>query len=267
MRWPHIGSKNNDGDGQQQPTFLPPPRNAVRGPYQPAYLPHPSSVSDPYAPFQESKARASDTWIIPKLSLRVEDLSNHGAVLFLKLVQPYEALRKAVLQVLDTLYTVQTQPKNVSSVTLILRDFDGVAHTCGSDSAKEIHFSTRHIQASESRARDEILGVLLHEMVHCYQYNAKGTCPGGLIEGIADFIRLRHSLGPPHWKRSRPAKWDVGYEGTAFFLDYVEQTFGNGTIMAVNEGMRKHRYNNGQVWVDVTGRSVDDLFAAYCAAM
>lgn len=37
-----------------------------------------------------------------------------------------------------------------------------------------------------------------------------------------DFIRLRHSLAPPHWKRSRPAKWDVGYEGTAFFLDYVE---------------------------------------------
>lgn len=37
--------------------------------------------------------------------------------------------------------------------------------------------------------------------------------------------------------------------------------------MAVNEGMRKNRYNNGQVWVDVTGRPVDDLFAAYCATV
>lgn len=98
----------------------------------------------------------------------------------------------------------------IISVTLILRDFEGVAHTNGSaarESDKEIHFSTRHIigrhmflflfltimefcnlmlsSASKARARDEILGVLVHEMVHCFQYNAKGTCPGGLIEGIA----------------------------------------------------------------------------------
>jgi hypothetical protein len=26
---------------------------------------------------------------------------------------------------------------------------------------------------------------LVHEVVHCYQYNGKGACPGGLIEGIA----------------------------------------------------------------------------------
>ena len=38
---------------------------------------------------------------------------------------------------------------------------------------------------NEARARHEIQGVLTHEMVHCFQYNAKETCPGGLIEGIA----------------------------------------------------------------------------------
>jgi hypothetical protein len=42
----------------------------------------------------------------------------------------------------------------VASVTLILRDFAGIAHTNGSianDADKEIHFSTRHIQGkSES---------------------------------------------------------------------------------------------------------------------
>ena len=50
---------------------------------------------------------------------------------------------------------------------------------------KEIHFSLNHIKNSESRAKDEINGVLTHEVVHCFQYNAKGTAPGGLIEGIA----------------------------------------------------------------------------------
>lgn len=57
--------------------------------------------------------------------------------------------------------------------------------TFGSETMKEIHFSLDHIKRSKNRARDEIMGVLVHEVVHCYQYDAKGTCPGGLIEGIA----------------------------------------------------------------------------------
>ena len=82
-------------------------------------------------------------------------------------------------------------------MTLILRDFDGVAYTTGSDlddDHKEIHFSLKYIAgiqpSSETRIRDEIKGVLVHEMVHCFQYNGKGTCPGGLIEGIAG--KLNH---------------------------------------------------------------------------
>lgn len=74
----------------------------------------------------------------------------------------------------------------------------GVAHTFGSPTHKEIHFSLDHIRNSESRARDEILGVLTHEMVHCYQYNGLGKCPGGLIEGIAGRSSLvRAARTPP----------------------------------------------------------------------
>lgn len=74
----------------------------------------------------------------------------------------------------------------------------GVAHTFGSASHKEIHFSLDHIRNSEARARDEILGVLTHEMVHCYQHNGAGKCPGGLIEGIAgrSSLLVRESRGP-----------------------------------------------------------------------
>lgn len=62
---------------------------------------------------------------------------------------------------------------------------EGVAYTFGTKTHKEIHFSLDHIKNSAKRARDEIMGVLVHEVVHCYQYNALATCPGGLIEGIA----------------------------------------------------------------------------------
>lgn len=76
-------------------------------------------------------------------------------------------------------------PRSVETVVLVLRSMPGAAHSSGADIYKEIHFSLDHIQNCASRAKDEINGVLVHEMVHCYQYNGKGKCPSGLVEGIA----------------------------------------------------------------------------------
>lgn len=62
----------------------------------------------------------------------------------------------------------------------------GVAYTTGTgEGLKEVHFSLDYIAQSKNRARNEILGVLVHEVVHCYQHDGRGSCPGGLIEGVA----------------------------------------------------------------------------------
>jgi len=115
MRWPRISKKDSihtqQHQEQQQAPFQALARTAVRPPYEPAYLSHLAAVSDPYVPFQEFSPQAgATTWIIPKLSLKIDDLSDPGAELLLKNIQPYEAMRNAVVQVLATLYTVQTQP-------------------------------------------------------------------------------------------------------------------------------------------------------------
>jgi hypothetical protein len=56
----------------------------------------------------------------------------------------------------------------------------GVAYTTGNwmdGDNKEIHLSAEYVHAqSEERARDEIRGVLVHEMVHVWQHD------GTLIE-------------------------------------------------------------------------------------
>lgn len=76
---------------------------------------------------------------------------------------------------------------------LVLRPMEGVAYTFGSEIYKEIHFSLDHIKNSEARAKDEILGVLTHEMVHCFQFTGKGVAfPGGLGEGIAGEPSVDH---------------------------------------------------------------------------
>jgi len=132
---------------------------------------------------------------------------------------------------------------------------DGVAHTFGSgEGEKQVHFALKHIvnshqgdtaEKKNTRVREEILGVLVHEIVHCYQYNGKGKAPGGLIEGIADCVRLHDKLPPPHWKRVAPKgkhvpdperpndpgewkwdwNWDAGYERTAYFFDWIDSTW------------------------------------------
>ena len=46
--------------------------------------------------------------------------------------------------------------------------------------------------------------------VHVWQYNGNNTAPGGLIEGIADWVRLKDGFIPPHWSRGGDS-WDDGF--------------------------------------------------------
>lgn len=194
---------------------------------------------------------------------------------------------------------------------------DGVAHTTGiplDDLHKEIHLSLSYIthvssstsQSSENAAdalaklTHELTGVLVHETVHTVQNNGFGSAPGGLIEGIADFVRLRAGLGAEHWRRPGRRNeveggytWDAGYERTAFFLDWLDnregdggQTVdaskgeaeaeagkvgsgkGNGAVVRMNEWLRENRYEGGEngdggFWTQVCGTDVQGLWEEY----
>jgi len=163
------------------------------------------------------------------------------------------------------LYTLQSVPRHVRSVTLILRHVGGVAYTTGSDldnDHKEIHFSLDYIAGiSDDRAESEIKGVITHEMVHCFQFNGLGTCPGGLIEGVADYVRLRAGYVPPHWSRGGN-RWDEGYQNTGYFLDYIERKHGEGSVRAINEKLRDARYDVS-IFKVVTGHAVESLWSKY----
>ncbi|KAF2760626.1 BSP-domain-containing protein [Pseudovirgaria hyperparasitica] len=204
----------------------------------------------------------------PVLRIHLNDLSQKGTVLFLSSLPVSHVLEDAVATVLRHLYSPHsTSVPPTRSITLIIRPMDGVAYTTGlqiDDAHKEIHFNTRYIeQVSLSRLAEELTGVIVHEMVHCYQHNGLGTAPGGLIEGIADWVRLQAGLAPPHWKKEAGGRWDAGYQHTGYFLDYLEQRFGRGTVMRVNERLKGRRYEEKEFWQDVVGKSVKDLWADY----
>lgn len=143
----------------------------------------------------------------------------------------------------------------------------GVAYTTGSDldgDHKEIHFSLDYINGIPSaRLKDEIQGVLVHEMVHCWQWNAVGTAPGGLIEGIADFVRLKAGLSPPHWKKEGGGQWDAGYQHTGYFLEWIENTCGGGSVRMINYALKDKKYQEDDFWEQLFGKKVGLLWKEY----
>lgn len=142
----------------------------------------------------------------------------------------------------------------------------GVAYTTGTelgDAHKEIHFSLDYVAQIGARAHDEIVGVILHEMVHVWQWAVGEGVPGGLVEGVADWVRLRAGLTPPHWRRVRSEQWDAGYERTAYFLEWLEGRFGAGSVVRINAALREGGYAEEAFWKGLFRESVHSLWADY----
>jgi hypothetical protein len=197
----------------------------------------------------------------------LNDLSHDGSAVFLSNIKASEDFETQVQNVLNLLYTPDCHRPGTRSVTLILREVDGVAYTTGIDldkDHKEIHINLKYINRKRADQRHELLGVLCHELVHCFQWDAEGTCSGGLIEGIADWVRLRAGLGAAHWEQEADGEWDGGYQHTGYFLEYLEQRFGPGTVRSINGYLRKGKYNEKELFETCCeGHKVKKLWKDY----
>ncbi|KAL4934581.1 basic secretory family protein [Aspergillus undulatus] len=259
----------------------------------------------------------------PKLRLEIDSLRHPASHFFLTSIPDLAStLETALNAIIHNLYTPPTPdtttptigPKRklpltfkpslppTRSITVLLREIGGVAYTTGKEldnDHKEIHISLAYIQHCRTKADPlaEIVGVLTHELVHCYQYaapratidgkpdNSTPRAPGGLIEGIADFVRLKAGLSPPHWSRpmsakERPEKWDSGYQHTAYFLAWLEDVrVGRGAVGLLNdrlcrvgyvgEGKSKGPKEEGGVkkkegfWAALYEAEIEDLWDEY----
>lgn len=259
----------------------------------------------------ETQPASKETVPKPKLRLRLEDARHPAAGSFFSLIPDLEfVLQSALTAIVEHLYkspgkrahdnndgdaskapiasfTPSIPPTR--SVTVILQDFNGVAYTNGTDlddDHKEIHFSLsyiNHVCNNNAQPLDELRGVLTHELVHCYQHTSPKDGaevpqpPGGLIEGIADFVRLKAGLGAAHWQKpksalDRASDWDAGYQHTAYFLSWLEDVrFGKGAIGLLNDRLLRTGYlgeaekenKEPGFWRKLFGADVDDLWEEY----
>ena len=149
--------------------------------------------------------------------------------------------------------------KNVPKVSLFIDDMDGVAYA----SNNEIHVSARYINSYSGDVKREITGVLYHESTHIWQWNGNGQTPGGLIEGIADFVRLKAGYAASHWVQpGQGDKWDQRSDVTARFLDYCNG-LKNGFVAELNKKMKDGYSAN--FFVELLGKTVDQLWSDYKA--
>ncbi|KFK39998.1 hypothetical protein AALP_AA3G316800 [Arabis alpina] len=151
--------------------------------------------------------------------------------------------------------------RTVTKITLFMENGDGVAY----NSANEIHFNAGYLAGVSGDVKREFTGVVYHEVVHSLQWfgTSASRVPGGLIEGIADYVRLKAGYNPAHWVGpGRGDRWDQGYDVTARFLDYCNG-LRNGFVAELNKKMR-NGYNDN-FFVELLGKNVNQLWREYKA--
>ncbi|BCR97199.1 basic secretory family protein [Aspergillus luchuensis] len=261
-------------------------------PLPPQQPPPPSSSPNSNSNSNPPRPQDQPTIPQPTLRLQINDLRHPASKTFLTLLPDLTStLTTALTTIIEHLYTPPQQeqptfhptPPPTRSITLLLHTISGVAYTTGTEldnDHKEIHLSLSYIETittngNNSNPTAELTGVLTHELVHCYQHTAPPDSPpntphppGGLIEGIADFVRLKAGLEPPHWKRpasakERADKWDEGYQHTAYFLAWLEDVkVGKGAVGMMNDRLLRVGYADG-FWEGLFGLGVLELWEEY----
>ncbi|KAK7308785.1 hypothetical protein RJT34_05015 [Clitoria ternatea] len=149
--------------------------------------------------------------------------------------------------------------KNVQNVILIVENIDGVAYC----SNNEIHVSTSFIERYPGDLKKEITGVIYHELAHLWMWDGNGQAPSGLIEGMADFVRLKAGYAGDLWALpGQGHHWNQGHDVTARFLDYCNG-IKNGFVADLNKMMRTG-YSESY-FAELLGKPVTQLWSEYKA--
>ncbi|MED6173708.1 hypothetical protein PIB30_062200 [Stylosanthes scabra] len=163
---------------------------------------------------------------------------------------------------IDTLFGLNNNVAAVSNVTITVENIDGVAFAT---SDNIIHVSAGYIERYPGRdIKADITGVIYHEMVHILLFNGNHTArpPSGLVEGMADFVRLRAGYVSHSWAPVGVGfKWDQGYEVTAYFLDFC-QSIRLGFVADLNKLIMQHGYSESY-FHRLLGMPVSQLWANY----
>jgi len=151
-------------------------------------------------------------------------------------------------------------PHTLRSVNFIIDPaFDGVAGTADGTVHYNPDWFVRH---------PEDIDVVTHEVMHIVQ-DYRHDPPGWLTEGIADYTRYVFGINNPAAQWTLPdyregQHYENAYKVTARFLLWAEQHQHPQLVDRLDAALRNGTYTP-ELWVKLTGKTVDELWAAYAS--
>lgn len=220
-----------------------------------------------YAQIKQSDFR------VPEVNFVNQDSTAKG-VLYQEITKNPEAvIQETCLKVCSVLYRDAREIPNVERINYTVCDYDGVSAKGGVPPVIDISFSSKYLaqnfketEKDSTKALNEIVGVLSHELTHAYQWDDGGRYGeiGGVIEGIADAVRTM--LGYKDYNTKKPGgSYKDAYTTSAFFFVWIERNIHPGFIYELNQSMLP---DDGITWTwdqvrQITGTDVDELWTRY----
>lgn len=181
-----------------------------------------------------------DDFNYPNITYTNEDSLGKGEYFTAIFGSPGETLKELVLGVCKQLYKDPAEPPQVVQISLIIKDFDGVAYASGSSTNKTITFSSNYLKQkmdqgkSASEITFELKGVFTHELTHVYQFSCEYQNDGwSLIEGVADAVRYLAGYDLLS-RRHTGGTWIDGYTSTGFFIVWLQENKDNEFLYKLN---------------------------------
>lgn len=170
-------------------------------------------------------------------------------------------LSGAAKQVLKTFSQKEGEGKKYDMVTLQIESFAQSPHAIASTEDNVIRLNADYLRRYQGDIKEEFAGVVYHEMTHVWQWTGHGIAPAGLINGIADYVRLKAGYASKGWpRRGSGSRWDEGYAVTAYFLDYCNG-LKHGFVAELN-ALMKDSYSE-VFFVELLGKFVHQLWRDY----
>ncbi|NEW07633.1 carbohydrate-binding protein [Paenibacillus sp. SYP-B3998] len=222
-------------------------------------------------------SRTNDMWhvIHPVIEVQNLDSAGNGRLFDQALPNAADDILVIVRKVNEVLYNNPAELQGgVRKIRVTIEDVPGVAWASGDSVQKTVGFSSRFLRDiaadPNQSVRDEIIGVLYHELTHCYQYDDNRYADknvGGLsymVEGLADTVRFEVGYHN-RYGMTKGGTWQDGYGTTGNFFRWIEDTKTKGFIRKLNASLTPFDgldWNENKIQ-ELTGIRVNQLWTQY----
>jgi hypothetical protein len=172
----------------------------------------------------------------------------------------------------DILYRKVSEIRVTTKITITIEDFAGVSETYASNGESVIHISSRYLQQVSDAHADvgrEIRSIFYYHATNIYQYDGgNGTANSWLVSGVANYVRHVAGYMTDDQRRAGGAYNDGG-QTSGFFFVWLDQNYAQ-FLYELNMSLDPN--GGGTTWStkafqDITGQSVDTLWASYQASL